>query len=57
MVALSVVLLAMTLKTSRGKGSQSEVMKSIEVVGVGAINIDQLYCVGRTLVDGESAVE
>ncbi len=32
-------------------------MNSIEVVGIGAMNMDQLYRVERILVDGEAAVE
>jgi ribokinase len=32
-------------------------MKSIEVVGIGAMNMDQLYRVERILVDGEAAVK
>jgi len=32
-------------------------MKSIEVVGMGAMNIDQVYRVERILLDGEAPAE
>ena len=32
-------------------------MKSVEVVGIGAMNMDQLYYVERILVDGEASVK
>ncbi len=32
-------------------------MEPIDVVGIGAMNIDHLYCVGRILVDGEASVK
>ena len=32
-------------------------MSNIEVVGLGALNIDHLYQVGRILADGETVVD